>query len=147
MNAATGLLAGSNLSFNGQPAWGPWLDGTGRHRSDRPWRTCGRLAGISAPGPAELFMFVDEAPGSIGNGSFDVSMVVPTSMVSWPATYHNFAASFSFLDGHGESHKWRDGRTKMTGTRIPASVPVPVIQTGPDNQDILWLQRHTSSHI
>ena len=143
MNAATGLLAGSNLSFNGQPAWGPWLDGTGRHRSDRPWRTCGRLTGSVAPGPAELFVFVDEAPGSIDNGSFDVDMVVPTSMVSWPATYHNFASGFSFLDGHGELHKWRDGRTKMTGPRFR----FPVSQTGPDNQDILWLQQHTSSHI
>jgi prepilin-type N-terminal cleavage/methylation domain-containing protein len=143
MNSATGILAGSNkASYNGQPAWGPWLDGTGHHKANSPWRTYGRLANITLPSPADLFVFVDEDQNSIDNGSFDVCMLThPTSMVDWPATYHNFAASFSFADGHEEIHKWRDGRTRKT---TPHGFGL-TSQGNPDNPDIVWLQQHTSA--
>jgi prepilin-type N-terminal cleavage/methylation domain-containing protein/prepilin-type processing-associated H-X9-DG protein len=145
MNAATGILAGSNIAmYNGQPAWGPWLDGTGHHKSNSPWRTYGRLDTITVPGPADLFVFVDEDPNSIDNGSFDVCMnTKPTSMVDWPATYHNFAASFAFADGHGEVHKWRDGRTRKKTPHGFGLTP----QGFPDNPDSLWLQQHTSARF
>jgi prepilin-type N-terminal cleavage/methylation domain-containing protein len=142
MNAATGILAGSNIQmYNGQPAWGPWLDGTGRHKANSPWRTYGKLATITVPSPADLFIFVDEDENSIDNGSFDVCMNKPTSMVSWPATRHNYAASLTFADGHGEIHKWRDGRTKKKTPHGLGLTP----QGTPDNPDILWLQQHTST--
>jgi len=145
MNSATGILAGSNIpSFNGQPAWGPWLDGTGGHRPNRPWRTYGKLAKITLPGPSLVFLFVDEDQNSIDSGSFDVCMNVgPASMVSWPATRHVYAASFSFADGHGEIHKWRDGRTRK---KTPHGFGL-TIQGSPDNPDVLWLQQHTSARF
>ncbi len=143
VNAATGILAGSNIaSFNGQPAWGIWLDGTGGHRPNRPWRTYAKLVQITLPSPSDLFIFVDEDENSIDTGSFDVCMnVTPTSMVSWPATRHNFGATFSFADGHGEIHRWHDGRTK---NKAPHRLGLTA-QGGPDNPDILWLQKHTSA--
>ena len=143
VNAATGVLAGSNISvYNGQPAWGIWLDGTGFHRANRPWRTYGKLTQITSPSPSDLFIFVDEDENSIDTGSFDVCMnVYPTAMVSWPATRHNFGASFSFADGHAEIHKWRDGRTQNKTPHGFGLAP----QGTPDNPDIVWLQQHTSA--
>ena len=143
VNAATGILAGSNIaSFNGRPAWGIWLDGTGGHRPNRPWRTYAKLVQITSPSPSDLFIFVDEDENSIDSGSFDVCMnVKPTSMVSWPGTRHNFGASFSFADGHAEIHKWRDGRTQ---NKAPHRFG-PTTVGPPDNPDILWLQQHTSA--
>ena len=148
MNAAVGTIGGSNIQrYNGQPVWGPWLNGTGFHIPNHPWRTYGRLAAMTAPSPVNLWIFIDEDKNSINLGSFDVSMLTqPTSMVDWPGTYHNYAASLAFADGHAEMHKWRDGRTRKMAPRFP--VPgrgFPTVQGNPDNPDIIWLQQRTSA--
>jgi len=143
MNAAVGTIAGSNLPINGQPVWGPWLDGTGGHRPNSPWRTYGKMSAMTSPKPVNLWVFVDEDQNSIDEGSFHVCMTpVPTRMVDWPGTYHNYAANFSFADGHAESHKWKDGRTRKTTPN--SGNAFPVVQSNPDNPDISWLQPRTS---
>jgi prepilin-type N-terminal cleavage/methylation domain-containing protein/prepilin-type processing-associated H-X9-DG protein len=146
-NAAVGVLSGSNiLPLNGQPAWGPWLDGTGHHQANHPWRTFGKTSTVSVPTPSDLFVFMDESDKSITRGSFNVIMVpnpAAASLLSYPATYHNFGANLSFLDGHAESHKWRDGRTRKTASATSFQTPTIV----PYDPDVLWLQEHTSSHI
>jgi prepilin-type N-terminal cleavage/methylation domain-containing protein/prepilin-type processing-associated H-X9-DG protein len=142
MNAAVGTIGGSNRPLNGQPVWGPWLDGTGSHQPNRPWRTYGKMSAMTSPKPVNLWVFVDEDQNSIDEGSFHVCMrTSPTRMVDWPGTYHNYAANFSFADGHAESHKWKDGRTRKT---TPYSKPLPVTQGTPDNPDLLWIQVRTS---
>jgi prepilin-type N-terminal cleavage/methylation domain-containing protein/prepilin-type processing-associated H-X9-DG protein len=146
MNAAVGTLAGSNIQmYNGLPVWGPFLDGSGHHQPNQPFRTYGKMSTMTVPGLADLWVFVDEDENSIDNGSFDVSMLVrSTSMVDWPGTYHNFAGTFGFADGHSEFHKWRDGRTRRNPPRTTGYSP-PVPQSNPDNPDILWMQAHTSA--
>jgi prepilin-type N-terminal cleavage/methylation domain-containing protein/prepilin-type processing-associated H-X9-DG protein len=147
LNAAVGTLAGCSEGADGGPVFGPWLDGTGMHQANQPWCTYGRVTDAVSPGPSGIWAFVDEDDKSIDLGSFHVSMVTtPTSMVDWPGTYHGNTASFSFLDGHVELHKWTDPRTKCTGPRSgnPSSVR-PTPQGGPNNPDILWLQQRTSA--
>ena len=143
MNAAVGTTAGCSEGADGTPVWGPWLDGTRFHQPDRPWHTYGRITDSAAPGPANLWVLVDEDEYSIDATDFHVSMLTqPTSMVDWPGTYHGTTASFSFLDGHAELHKWKDARTRNTEHH---SGGFAVAQGGPDNPDILWLQAHTSA--
>ena len=152
MNAAVGTwcrLVNSEL-----PVWGPYLDGMGIHKRNNPWRTYGKISDNQPPGPSMIWVFVDEDEYSIGLPCFNVSMrTAPTCMLNWPGTYHGNSASFSFLDGHAEIHKWKDARTRNTkrvsgeppfvnsaskyGTRNP--------QGAPDNPDILWIQSHTSA--
>jgi prepilin-type N-terminal cleavage/methylation domain-containing protein/prepilin-type processing-associated H-X9-DG protein len=144
MNAAVGTIAGAGpySSLNGTPVWGPWLDGTGSHQINRPWHTFGKLSDSSFPGPSMIWIFVDEDEYSISHAFFNVSMKTgPVSVMNWPGTYHGNSASFSFLDGHAEIHKWKDNRTKNTGHSLGG---LPVAQGGPDNPDILWIQAHTS---
>ena len=148
MNAAVGTIAGSDIErLNGQPVWGSWLDGSGTHRANQPWRTYGKLAHITDPGPSDLWVFLDEDERSIDLGSFNVSMIATTtSMVDWPGTYHNFAANFAFADGHVAAHHWKDLRTR----KIPLPTNMnglnrPTAQGNPNNPDILWLQQHTSA--
>src|SRR5437867_7084102 len=126
MNAAVGTLAGSDiLPLNGKVVWAPWLDGTGKHTPDHPWRTYGQFSQMTVPGSANLWVFVDEDQGSIDLGSFHVSMIKhPTSMIDWPATYHNYGASFAFADGHSENHKWKDGRTRNPASGSGSLSPI-----------------------
>lgn len=144
MNAAVGTIAGSGPSagLDGSPVWGPWLDGTGTHQRDQPWHTVGKLSDAAAPGPAMVWVFLDEDEYSISRAFFNVSMITaPVSMMNWPGTYHGYAASLSFIDAHAELHHWQDARTKNTGHKLGAT---PIAQGGPDNPDLLWLQAHTA---
>ena len=141
MNAAVGTLGGSNRYDNGGPVWGLWLDGTGFHHPNHPWRTYASIGDMAAPGPANTWVFVEEDANSIDWGSFNVCMNTPTAWVDWPATYHNYSGNFSFADGHSERHKWRDPRTRKT---TPYNFFIQVVNQA-NNQDIAWIQERTSA--
>jgi prepilin-type processing-associated H-X9-DG protein len=69
-------------------------------------------------------------------------------MINWPGTFHGNCASFSFLDGHAEVHKWHDPRTKNSAQLVggaPNAGGHLVAQGPTDNPDILWLQAHTTA--
>jgi prepilin-type processing-associated H-X9-DG protein len=58
-----------------------------------------------------------------------------------PASYHNGAGTFSFADGHAETHKWLNSSTRKTIDKVDES-GLPL--TPPTNQmdDLTWaLQR------
>jgi prepilin-type processing-associated H-X9-DG protein len=118
--------------------WGIELNG-GSNKPNQPWRTYGKLSQMTKPAPSDLWVFVDEDGLSINDASFDVSMLHPTTMFSWPGTYHNYGAIFAFADGHSEGHKWRDPRTQHDPHFVRMT------QGNPDNPDILWMQQRTSA--
>ena len=64
---------------------------------------------MSRPGPANLWVFLDENPTSINDSSFisDPDLAFQ-EWIDYPATYHNNAGGIAFADGHAEIHKWRD---------------------------------------
>jgi prepilin-type N-terminal cleavage/methylation domain-containing protein/prepilin-type processing-associated H-X9-DG protein len=155
MNAAVGSVVQTNANPNQseaknyQPVWGPWLNGTGGPiQKKSQWRTYAKMTDNQAPGPSEVFVFMDEDPYSITIACFNVCMNTgPTEMINWPATYHGNSASLSFLDGHAAVHKWVDPRTKNTQQNWgPTEINFvrPTSFGNPDNPDILWLQSHTS---
>ncbi len=59
------------------------------------------------PGPAQLFVFIDENPLSISCASFVCAPGVE-NWISFPATYHNAGSGLSFADGHAEIKRWTD---------------------------------------
>jgi prepilin-type N-terminal cleavage/methylation domain-containing protein len=120
---------------------GPWLDGTHKHKANNPWRTYGRFSDMVKPGPSGLWVLIDEDPYNISDAAFAVSMTLPTEMLDWPGAYHNLAAGVHFADGHTETHRWRDPRTRPSG-RVSKG---PHVQS-PNNPDIVWLQERTSSN-
>ena len=138
MNHAVGTQSAVRRAVDGH-----WLDGAGQHTAGHPWQTYGRQTDIADPSPASLWVIVDEDQYSINDGAFLVDMNTrPTMMMDWPATYHNFACSFAFADGHSEIHKWLDGRTRETSFHQTTRLSP---QGNPDNPDLLWLQQHTSA--
>jgi prepilin-type processing-associated H-X9-DG protein len=97
------------------------------------------------PGPAKTFVFLDERVDSINDGEFMLSMLgYPQPPAQWilidyPASYHEGAGSFAFVDGHTEIKKWVDPRTTSPlGKSLLLNVP------SPNNRDVYWLMDHST---
>jgi prepilin-type N-terminal cleavage/methylation domain-containing protein len=108
-----------------------------------------KLSQMSRPGPVNTFVILDECAG-INDGFFATHMAgydpLVTSQFNFgdvPATYHSMAGSFSFVDGHSEIHKWRDGRTVAASKQLP----VPLWTASPGNKDIDWLMSKATCKI
>jgi prepilin-type N-terminal cleavage/methylation domain-containing protein/prepilin-type processing-associated H-X9-DG protein len=121
-----------NLSVNGI-----CLNNQKTHHRDTPWITYGKLATIREPGPAMLWVLVDEDINGLNDAAFAVGMEVPFWFDS-PGTYHNGGCGFAFADGHSESHRWASPSPK----RANASLANPQ-----DYQDWLWMRVRTSANI
>ena len=86
--------------------------------------------------PVTQFVFLDEQEVSINDGCFFSDPDTSYHLVDFPASHHDSACTFSFVDGHGEMHRWVDART------MPAS---PILNLNlPGDVDVPWLQQHAS---
>lgn len=118
---------------------GPWLDNAHGHQACRPYRTYGKESDAVDPGPSNTWVFLDEDDLSINDAGFAVGMN-QQEWIDWPATYHNNAANFAFMDGHSEIKKWTDPATSTparTGTVSRLAVP--------GSLDNIWVQVRTSA--
>jgi prepilin-type N-terminal cleavage/methylation domain-containing protein/prepilin-type processing-associated H-X9-DG protein len=87
-----------------------------------------KLSEIIHPGPAEVWVFVDEHPDSINDGWLTDDWPGGGGWGDLPASYHAGACGIGFADGHAEIHKWRDQGTfepvtKQTRGRL--NLPAP----------------------
>ncbi|HSY19230.1 MAG TPA: type II secretion system protein [Candidatus Acidoferrales bacterium] len=96
---------------------------------------------IARPGPADLWVFIDENPRSINDGSF----ICEPDIQQWidcPATYHNNAGGITFADGHAQIKKWSDPAVIHGWDAIsmgnPSFTRVAPLQT--PATDLAWLQ-------
>ncbi|MEK7685865.1 MAG: prepilin-type N-terminal cleavage/methylation domain-containing protein [Verrucomicrobiota bacterium] len=108
-------------------------------------------SGISSPGAAKTWVFLDQREDTINWGNFMTHMdgfnphnpALYKFTMDLPGAYHNNACGFSFADGHSEIKKWRDPRTtprlKLT-RQAPSSSDTP----SPRNADVAWLQERTT---
>jgi prepilin-type processing-associated H-X9-DG protein len=128
-----------------QPTDGAWLDGQHAHRANQIWFTFARTSDLRNPGPARTFVFLDEDYRSINDGLFALVGPYPGRqnyrMLDYPSSCHDGGGSFAFADGHVESHRWRDARTRLLGPGPPIS------QSQPGNVDIVWLAQHATALV
>lgn len=123
---------------------GEWLPPGGSMVPNQTrYKTFRKTADLADPGPAKLYVLLDEHPDSINAGGFANQMVenpAAARIIDYPASYHNRAAGITFADGHAEIKKWRDSRTvqPIRFYEMPLNVP------SPNNQDMIWLSEHTS---
>ena len=115
----------------------PYNDG------QKAYRTYGKTSAITAPGPSDLWVLMDENPDTINDGSMAICML--PYLVDYPAHYHNGGAGLSYADGHAEVRKWLDAFPNPTlsaatggpgGSALPAPDPC---------QDLAYLQPRTSA--
>ena len=133
-----------SMSMNGWIA--PYQDGLGDLGSATTYyRVYNKDGDMAVPGSANLWVFMDENPGSINDGWLEENPVGtkanPPTATTWsdvPATYHNNACGISFGDGHAQIRKWTDQnliRDKVDG--VAAQKPYT---------DLLWLLSKTTAH-
>jgi len=149
MNQAIGTICpgfeatgpGGKATHEGAPRLtvnGPWLNNQWTHVRDSPWRTYGKFSAITAPGPAMLWVLMDEDVSHINDAAFAFGM----EQAVWydvPGTYHNDGAGFAFADGHSEAHKWKmAGKKQGWGFRIVDAA---------DRADWFWMRERTSASV
>lgn len=101
-----------------------------------------RLIDFLNPPPANNWVFVDEHEDTIDDGMYVFVGGDRYNVSDLPAARHNGVGVLSFADGHVETRKWLDERTKRPvlrekfyGTRMP------------DNPDIAWLWERTTQRL
>ena len=108
------------------------------------WQIYIKETDLNNPGPSKLWVTTDEHPDTINDTGFAVTMA-NSVWIDAPAPYHNGGTSFSFADGHSESHKW---------LRLSAIPPVTYSISGDastyagntaGNPDVVWLQQRTTA--
>jgi hypothetical protein len=93
--------------------------------------------------PATLFVFLDERADSINDGLFWTDPDTAYQMIDYPTSQHDSAGAFTFVDGHGEIHRWTDPRT------MPPLQPGQLLFLNvylPGDVDVTWLQIHATEH-
>jgi prepilin-type N-terminal cleavage/methylation domain-containing protein/prepilin-type processing-associated H-X9-DG protein len=102
---------------------------------------------LGKPGPANLWLFMDENPYSINDGFLweepSGNSNPPTShdWVDVPATYHNRSCGISFCDGHAQIRKWTEAYVLNYKNPVPTTFPgtAPFV-------DIIWLLQRSTAH-
>ena len=111
------------------------------------WRHYQKDADMVRPGPANLWVFADENPDSVNDGSLAVAMTRNNpSLNKWqdgPTPLHDGSCGFAFADGHVEIHKWLDPRTLAMNVTYSTTFPHGVSQ--PNNNDIQWVKDRTTA--
>mgnify|MGYP001331948286 CR=1 FL=1 len=102
---------------------------------------------MTAPGPSQTWVLIDERMDSINDGFYVIWMpgypnLSSTQWVDMPAIYHNKASGLSFADGHAEIHKWLDPRTVPEVVHRYNLGAMNGLQ--PDNLDVKWMQDRTT---
>ena len=134
-------------SFGRNPREG---GGAGQWLPYSSFLTYAKSGDMSRPGPANLFVFLDEHPNSINDAAFAVKCDArggSARMIDWPASYHNGAGGFAFGDGHAEIRKWVDKRT-VVSHKNSNGMPYPpggLNQAAPNSKDVEWLQDRASA--
>lgn len=131
-----------DLSVNG-----PWLNNTDNHRRNARWFTYGKVSDIAAPGPAMLWVLVDEDARGLNDAAFAFAMegagAGGPAWVDTPGNYHNGGCGFAFADGHSETHHWSSSAPKTFG----AGTRQIDEDNTPDIQDWTWMQQRTSARV
>jgi prepilin-type N-terminal cleavage/methylation domain-containing protein len=126
--------------FDGTDGGWPWAD---------PFRIYTKLPEITVP--TKIFVFLDMREDSVNWGNFMTCMegYAPPDPSQYsfdgdyPGMYHHLACGFSFADGHSELKRWRDARTTPPLT-AGANPLFSVFSQSPGNQDVEWLQDHST---
>jgi len=119
------------------------------NQNGRTYFAAVKVGDLNIPGPANVFVFLDEHADSINDAVFMEDPGYAPGSEKWrdlPASYHNGSGSLSFADGHSEIHKWlaRGGLfSTVQPVKYVSSTPQPwnTVNLGV-NADYEWFEDH-----
>jgi prepilin-type N-terminal cleavage/methylation domain-containing protein len=139
-----------SLSMNGGVSGGSGApDLTKQNFPGRTYFQAKKANELNNPGPANIFVFLDEQADSINDGIYQLDPGLPAGQEYWrdlPASYHNRCGSFSFADGHSEIHKWMDPRTIKQIIYSPFATQYPSHYNVQVSADYEWLDDRMPYH-
>jgi prepilin-type N-terminal cleavage/methylation domain-containing protein/prepilin-type processing-associated H-X9-DG protein len=137
MNGAVGTTCPAFAQTGNSHGGIPTLPTRAQHLGGPNYNRYNKLSVIAQPGPASLWVLLDESPILLNDGAFGLSMAGASRWVDAPGNYHNGACGISFADGHAEIRKWKSGQTgKRVGNITAGST---------EEQDYFWLRDRTSA--
>ncbi len=111
-----------------------------------PWVGWRKTTDPKRRSPTELIVLLDEHPDSINDGYFIATLSGYGGLYGWcdiPATYHNGACGFAFLDGHSEIKRWLGKLRGAEWQKVAYKdrhAGVFKCETVPDKNDIDWVK-------
>ncbi len=152
MNSAVGTTWNAFYA-NGSPALGApvqggWLPGAAYNSGQSTWMTYGKSSAFSKPGPANTFVFIDENPITINDGSLAMSAqasAATTYQIDYPSGLHGGAGGLSFADGHSIVHKWQNPETYSPPASMKGGGGAGSVAESPGNVDMLYMAPLTSA--
>jgi prepilin-type N-terminal cleavage/methylation domain-containing protein/prepilin-type processing-associated H-X9-DG protein len=129
-----------SLSMNA--ALGNKADITGQQFPGRTYvQTTTKLTELSRPGPAMVFVFLDEHPDSINDALFVMLAGRPPVAAEWrdlPSSMHCGGGNLSYADGHSEIHKWLEKDGPIATVRPVMYIVLPNIPCR-NSRDYAWM--------
>ena len=110
-NYQTGTVQDRTRSFslNGALDGGSGSGPQFQNANGRTYFEARLVSDLKTPGPANIFVVLEEHADSINDFEFMLNPGYAVSGEHWrdlPASHHNNGGSFSFADGHSEIHAW-----------------------------------------
>jgi prepilin-type N-terminal cleavage/methylation domain-containing protein/prepilin-type processing-associated H-X9-DG protein len=103
-----------------------------------PWKVYKKTADFTDLSPSDAFFFIEENPGSINDGLFQVRLYNQKYM-DVPGANHDGVGGVSFADGHVEGRRWKRTYPVKKGTRYNN-----VNGLDCDPADLQWMREHAS---
>jgi prepilin-type N-terminal cleavage/methylation domain-containing protein len=155
MNSAVGTIFNSSKQMGGSdprgvgaPVGGGWLLGSGYNGSQTTYLTYGKSSSFTRPGPSDTWIFIDENPRTINDGSLAMpAYAAPgaTYLIDYPSGLHGQAGGLAFADGHSIVHKWADSATYNVTIVGQANVIQSAGKQTPDDADCFYMAPITSA--
>jgi prepilin-type processing-associated H-X9-DG protein len=103
------------------------------------YQTFEKLSQAATRSPSDLFLFADTNPQNVCYPAFVVRMEgdIIDGFFHYPASHHGGAGTLTFADGHSETRKWVDPRTRP---ELPELATLPHWNASPGNADLEWLR-------
>ncbi len=106
------------------------------------WKRFVKLSDFKMASP-QTFLFIEEHPNSIDDGSFVNDPAKQRAWMDFPALFHPGGTVIGFADGHAEMHRWACASTRPP-VRVNGPKPQGVIPSNESGEDLAWLLEHTT---
>ena len=127
-----------SVAMNAALGGSPTIETATAPVTGRTYFAARKQSDLLKPGPAMIWVTLDEHPDSINDGVFHLLEGRTKLTAEWrdlPASYHyGGGCNFSFADGHSEIKKWKDARTKQ-----PIKFRDWQNLTVRDSEDYVWM--------